>query len=102
MFLFEIAVSIDNFKVKMARAAMRHLRGVALEATSAEQTTELMFKAVTAPENPRSMWIGPGISKALLDRQLEHIQSSQAFIQALKVSLYFASRAPTNLQSMPV
>ena len=88
VFLFEIAISIDNFQEKMTRAAMRHLRGVTFEASGAEHTTELMFKVATSSEVSRSMWIGPGLSKALLDRQLEHIQSGHAFIQAFKVSSF--------------
>ena len=70
----------------MSQATMRYLDGVAFESVDAEQSLERMFEAATSPDIHRLMWIGPGLSKLMLDRQLEHIQSANAFTQASKVS----------------
>ena len=86
VFLLEIATSIENLQEKMSQATMRHLDGVAFESIDAEESLERIFKAATFPDVHRSMWIGPGPSKLILDRQLEHVQSVNAFIQASKVS----------------
>lgn len=85
VFLLEIASSVENLQEKMSQATMRHLDGVAFESVNAGHSLERIFKAATSPDIYRSMWIGPGLNKLMLDRQLEHIQSASSFTQASKV-----------------
>ena len=51
----------------------------------AEESLELIFRAITAPDAERFLWLGPALSKMLLDRQTENIQSAQALIESCKV-----------------
>ena len=87
IFFFDITISIDNFEEKLPQATLRHLDGIVFEATDAEETLDRMFRATTSPEIQAQLWIGPALMKTILDRQLEHIQSGHAFMQAMKVGL---------------
>ncbi|MCJ1384856.1 hypothetical protein MMC17_007974 [Xylographa soralifera] len=82
--IFEIGTSIDLFQEKLSRATIRRLQGISFETKDATETLEMMFRTVTAPEESRSLYIGAGLLKMFLDRQIEHVQSVQAFIQSLK------------------
>ena len=84
--IFEIGTSIDLFQEKLSRATIRRLQGVSFEMKDAAETLEMMFRTATAPEESRSLYIGAGLLKMFLDRQIEHVQSVQAFMQSLKVS----------------
>ena len=90
MFLFEIAISFELFQEKLSLATKRRLLGTVFETRDAVKTLELMLRAATAPRDslrPYSgrPYIGPNLLKILFDRQMEHIQSCQAFIRSLQV-----------------
>lgn len=87
MLLFEIATSVELFQEKLPRATIRCLQGTSFETKDAAETLELMFEAVTNPRESKILYVGPNVSKMLLDRQMEHTQSAQAFIGSLKVSV---------------
>ncbi|MCJ1242868.1 hypothetical protein MMC30_000064 [Trapelia coarctata] len=82
--LFEIATSVELFQEKLPRATIRRLQGTSFETKDAAETLELMFEAFTSPRQSRLLYIGPNVSKMLLDRQMEYTQSAQAFIGSLK------------------
>ncbi|MCJ1417094.1 hypothetical protein MMC32_003433 [Xylographa parallela] len=82
--IFEIGTSIDLFQEKLSRATVRRLQGVSFETKDAGETLEMMFRTVTAADDSRSLYVGAGLLKMCLDRQFEHVQSVQAFIQSLK------------------
>ena len=87
IFVFDITISVENFQEKLPQATLRHLEGTVFEATDAEKTLDLIFRASTSPDTHGKLWIGPVLMKTILDRQFEHIQSGYAFVQAMKVSL---------------
>ncbi|MCJ1391720.1 hypothetical protein MMC18_004585 [Xylographa bjoerkii] len=82
--VFEIGTSIDLFQEKLPRATIQRLQGTSFETKDAAETLELMFRTVTGPDESRSLYIGAGLLKMFLDRQMEHVQSVQTFIQSLK------------------
>jgi origin recognition complex subunit 3 len=92
--LFEIATSVALFQEKLPRATIRRLQVTSFETKEAAETLELMFKAVTSPRESRVLYVGPTVSKMLLDRQMEHTQSAQAFIGSLKVCVVYAETGP--------
>ena len=65
---------------------MRNLKGQRFDAVQANEVLEQVFEAaVDDPE--QELWLGPGLCRMLLDRQNDHFQSVQAFIDALKVRI---------------
>ncbi|MCJ1232868.1 hypothetical protein MMC14_000822 [Varicellaria rhodocarpa] len=84
IFIFDITISIENFQEKLPRATLRHLQGIVFESTDAEETLDLLFRAITSPNVHGQLRIGSALMKTIIDRQLEHIQSGHAFIQAVK------------------
>jgi len=87
--LFEIATSVELFQEKLPRATIRRLQETAFETEDAAETLELMFESATMPRESRVLYIGPNVFKMLLDRQMEHTQSAQAFIGSLKVCMLY-------------
>ena len=85
MLLLEIAVSVDLFQEKLSRNTVRRLRGTTFESKTASEILDILFRAATNADQENSLWLGPGASKLLLDRQTEQIQSAKGFISALKV-----------------
>ncbi|MCJ1310954.1 hypothetical protein MMC25_004623 [Agyrium rufum] len=85
--LFEVATSTENFQQKLPQSILRHLTGTEFETMDAEESLELIFRAVTAPDVERSLWLSPALSKTLLDRQTQNIQSAQALIESCKYAL---------------
>ena len=87
IFIFDITISIENFQEKLPRATLRHLQGTVFESTDAEEILDLLVRAITSPDVHGQLRIGSALMKTIIDRQLEHIQSAHAFIQAVKVCL---------------
>ena len=83
--VFEIATSVENFQSKFSQQALQHLQGTEFEMMDADDSLELMFRAATAPDVERSLWMSSALSKTLLDRQKHNIQSVQSFVQSYKV-----------------
>ncbi|MCJ1397010.1 hypothetical protein MMC11_000202 [Xylographa trunciseda] len=102
--IFEIGTSIDIFEEKLSRAAVRRLRGTSFETKDAAETLELMFRTVTGPDESRSLYTGAGLLQIFLDRQMEHVQSVQAFIKSLKYTYmthFFVNALSWVLNSSP-
>ena len=84
--VFEVATSVESFQSKLSQQALRHLQGTEFKTMDADESLELMFRAATAPEVERSLWISSALSKTLLDRQKHNIQSVRSFMQSCKVN----------------
>ena len=82
--LFGVATSIDIFQAKLSRAAIRCIQGDQFDVEPVEASLERVFSDAVGPES--LLRPGPALSKLLLDRQRDHVQSTQAFASALKVS----------------
>ena len=81
MLLFGIATSVELFQEKLSRDTIRYLDGSAfdLQRVGAED----VFKAFQS-EQPM-LWLGPRLSRTILQRQKDYIQSHSTFINSLKV-----------------
>ncbi len=88
--LFGIATSVELFQEKLSRDTIRHLDGAAFDVQQVD--VEDVFKAFQS-EQP-ALWVGPGLSRLILQRQKDYIQSQSTFMNSLKVRtavLYFVS-----------
>ncbi|KAI9741091.1 MAG: hypothetical protein M1834_002804 [Cirrosporium novae-zelandiae] len=82
--LFGIATSIDLFHEKLLRSTIRQMEGRAFEVESAEKALNSIFIATIRQELSGRMWLGPGLSNMLLERQRDHLQSPQAFTRSIQ------------------
>lgn len=80
--LFGIATSVELFQEKLSRETIRYLDGSAFDVQQVH--IEDVFKAFSSEET--TLWMGPGLSRIILQRQKDYIQSHSSFINALKVT----------------
>ena len=83
MLLFGIATSTDLFESKLSRTAIRCLDGKQFDVEQVD--IEYLFKTVHSKST--RLFLGPGLSKLLIERQKEFLKNVHAFVQALKVRL---------------
>lgn len=80
--LFGIATSVEHFEEKLSKDTIRYLDGSTFDVHQVD--IEVIFKAFHS-EQP-ILWVGPGLSKTILQRQKDYIQSHSTFINSLKVT----------------
>ena len=85
--LFGIATSVELFQEKLPKSTIRCLQGTKFDVARVEESLESVFTATTGETGCGPLWLGPGLSRVLLERQKDHVQSVQAFCMALKVSV---------------
>lgn len=78
--LFGIATSVELFQEKLSRDTIRYLDGSAFNVQQAD--VEDLFKAFQS-EQP-TLWVGPELSRFILQRQKDYIQSHSTFFNSLK------------------
>ena len=61
------------------------MQGEQFDVDRVEESLELVFNDCVGPHS--ILRLGPGLSRMLLERQRDHVQSIQAFVSALKVGL---------------
>ena len=81
--LFGIATSVDLFQEKLSQTTLRLLHGSEFEVNQLD--VEALFKAVTYPDLSSSPWLGAGLSRMILQRHRDHVQTSTDFIRTVKV-----------------
>lgn len=64
------------------------MQGEKFDVAKVEESLELVFIATTAKQDSGTMWLGSSLSRMLLERQRDHVQSVQAFVMALKVRVW--------------
>ena len=79
--LFGIATSAELFQEKLSRSAIKCLDGTAFDVQQAG--IEDIFKAFHT-EQP-TLWVGPTLSRMILQRQKDYIQGHSSFVNSLKV-----------------
>lgn len=84
--LFGIATSVDIFQDCLPRTAVRCLQAQSFDVVKSESVLERVFEASTFGNHVK-LRVGPALSDMLLQRQRDHVQSIEAFVQALKVCL---------------
>ncbi|KAL2065095.1 hypothetical protein VTL71DRAFT_4235 [Oculimacula yallundae] len=83
--LFGIATSVDLFHERLSRAASRSLEGRQFDVEQTSSQLERIFeKAVAGAEAP--LRLGAKLVSELIERQEDHVQSVQSFVEALKYS----------------
>lgn len=82
MLLFGIATSVELFQEKLSRETIRYLDGTAFDVQQVD--VEDIFKAFQSGQT--TLWTGPGLSRILLQRQNDYIQSHSSFVNSLKVT----------------
>lgn len=95
-----VATSVDLFQVKLSSRATQCLQGQSFHiehvdieslflALHARQSGATFNKRTTDAEERHLLRIGPQLSRAIMGRQREHVQSPSALIHALKVRYLF-------------
>lgn len=82
MLLFGIATSVELFQEKLSRETVRFLDGTAFDVQQVD--VEEIFKEFQSGQT--TLWTGPGLTRILLQRQNDYIQSHSSFINSLKVT----------------
>lgn len=82
MLLFGIATSVELFQEKLSRETVRYLDGAAFDVQQID--VEDIFKALQSGQT--TLWTGPGLTRILLQRQNDYIQSHSSFVDSLKVA----------------
>lgn len=82
--LFGLATSVENFHTKLRPVATRHLEGQQLDLARANDVFEEVFWTTVHGDHVR-LRIGHVLGSILLDRQNDHVQSAQAFVDAIHV-----------------
>lgn len=95
MLLFGIATSVDIFQEKLSREAIRYLDGSAFHVQQVD--VENIFKAFQS-EQP-TVWVGPELSRMILQRQKNYIQSHSTFVSSLKVTTTVLSCLSTHINN---
>ena len=88
--LFGIATSVELFQEKLSKETIRQLDGSTFDVQQVD--VEDVFKAFQS-EQP-ALWVGPGLSRLILQRQKDYIPSQSTFMNSLKVRtvvLFFVS-----------
>lgn len=80
--LFGVATSIEGLQAKLSRRAIRCIRGRRFDVVQAETALERLFQSLHIRES--KIWLGAGICSTLLSRQRDHLQSLQAFVDAVQ------------------
>ena len=81
--LFGIATSVELFQEKLSRETIRLLDGSAFDVQQLD--IENVFKAFQSEQ--QTLWVGPGLSRVILQRQKDYIQSHSTFVNSVKVTL---------------
>ena len=83
--LFGIATSVEIFHDKLSRNAIQCMRGEEFDVERADETLQRVFDK-TIDESDSVLRLGGALSRFLLQRQKDHIQSVQDFVSTLRVS----------------
>ncbi|KAF2234438.1 origin recognition complex subunit [Viridothelium virens] len=81
--LFGVATSVEHFQDRLPRATIRKLEGRQFDAVKANDMLERVFE-VTIDDPDQRLWLGPGLCRMMIDRQNDHFQSVQAFVDAVQ------------------
>jgi origin recognition complex subunit 3 len=96
--LVGIATSVESFEDRLSGKSLRYLDGQQFDVTQSDVTIEKLFSA-TVVDTDAFVRIGPGLARRLLDRQKDHVQNVQDFIDGLKYAYmsHFYAGYPTIL-----
>ena len=81
--LFGVGTSVELLQEKLSREIIRALDGSVFDLQHVD--VDDVFRACQSEET--SLWIGSGLSRIMLHRQKDYIQSHSTFINSLKVTI---------------
>lgn len=96
--LFGIATSVELFQEKLSGDTIRLLDGSAFDVQQVD--IEDVFKAFQFEQS--TLWVGPGLSRLILQRQKDYIQSHSTFINSVKVTRLCSLVLLSMLRRLPV
>ncbi|KAF1830328.1 origin recognition complex subunit [Decorospora gaudefroyi] len=91
--LFGLATSAENFEERLAGNSLRFLEGQKFDVIQSDEIIEKLLHATVASTDVR-LHIGSNLCRRMLDRQKDHVQSTQDFCDGLKyayMSHFYAS-----------
>ncbi|KAF2750713.1 hypothetical protein M011DRAFT_416928, partial [Sporormia fimetaria CBS 119925] len=96
--LFGIATSAESFEDRLSGKSLRYLEGQKFDVTQSDEITEKLFRATVASTD-LSLRIGSHIASRIMDRQKDHVQSTQDLSDSLKYAYmsHFYANYPTVL-----
>ena len=71
------------FQERLSHATQRLLQGSQFEVDQLD--VEELFKAASSPDGFSNLWIGAALTRQVLQRQREYIQTPVDFVRTLKV-----------------
>ncbi|KAG7006021.1 origin recognition complex subunit 3 [Physcia stellaris] len=80
--LFGISTSVGFFQEKLSQATLKLLQGTQFEINPLN--IDALFKEITRPEQPSNLWLGAGLSRIVLQRHRDHVQTAADFILTIK------------------
>lgn len=84
--LVGVATSLDLFQDKLSIATKRRIRAVQFDVVQID--TDSIFKQIVSLDQPNKLWLGPSLSRMILQRQSNTIQDLSFFIRNFKVNFY--------------
>ena len=84
MLLFGIATSVELFQEKLSKETIRCLKASVFDVQQTD--VEDVFKAFQSEQT--TLWTGPGLSRIMLQRQRDYIQSHSSFVRSFKVTTH--------------
>lgn len=101
--LFGIATSAENFEDRLSGKSTRYLQGQKFDVTQSDEIIEKLFGATVASTDGR-LRLGPTLSRRILDRQKDHVQSVQDFVDGMKYAYmsHFYASYPTIFLKEPL
>ena len=101
--LYGIATSAESLEERLSGKSLRYLNGQRFDVTQSDEIVERLFRATVAHPNTKPR-IGATLCRRMLDRQKDHVQSVQDFIDGLNyayMSHFYANAATVFLKSDP-
>ncbi|EPE29227.1 hypothetical protein GLAREA_00387 [Glarea lozoyensis ATCC 20868] len=81
--LFGVATSIELFQERLSKSATRSLFGIQVDVEQTSSVIERIFQKAVASSSA-VLRLGPDVLSILMERQLDHLQSVQSFVAAIK------------------
>ena len=82
--LFGIATSIDLFQERLSQATLSLLQATHFEINQLD--VDILFKTIMEPVRSPKLWLGPSLSRSILQRHTEFVQTTNDFVRPLKVA----------------
>jgi hypothetical protein len=82
--LFGVATSVELFQERLSKSATRCLFGIQVDIEQTSSVIERIFQKAVASSSA-VLRLGPEVLSILMERQLDHLQSVQSFVSAIKV-----------------